>query len=190
MKYKLDSFHNLVEAFLALPTVGKKSAQRFAFHLVLKDPFSAMKLVHTLEKAVRSLQRCAECGGISEDEICDICLDKSRDTSLLCIVESPKDILILEENEAFVGRYYVLENVNEEEAMKLKNRVENSAIKEIIFALTPGLSSDGVILYIEEKLKECEVNFSKIAQGIPTGVQLENVDTLSLVKALNERKEV
>lgn len=190
MKHRLESFHNLVDAFEALPTVGKKSALRFAYHTVLHDSFGAMKLSHAIEKAIRTLRRCEECGGISENEICDICLDPDRDNSLLCIVESAKDVLILEENRAFNGRYFVLENLDDEALDRLKKIVQRSDIKEIIFALTPGLSSDGVVLYIEEKMRDFDLNFTKIAQGVPTGVHLENVDTLSLLKALDSRMKV
>ena len=187
MKHRLESFHNLVEAFSTLPTVGKKSAMRFAYHVVLNDAFGAMKLSHAIEKAVRSLRRCEECGGLSEHELCDVCLDEKRERSLLCIVESAKDILILEENGVFEGCYFVLDDLEEQTLGRLKRVIQNRGVKEIVFALTPGLSSDGIILYIEEKLKGLHVNFTKIAQGIPTGVQLENVDTLSLAKALSSR---
>ncbi len=187
MKHRLESFHNLVEAFSTLPTVGKKSAMRFAYHVVLHDSYGAMKLSHAIEKAVRTLRRCELCGGVSEHEVCDICLDEERSQELLCIVESAKDILILEENGTFEGCYFVLENLEDETISRLKSIIAQRGVKEVIFALTPSLSSDGIILHVEERLQDLEVNFTKIAQGVPTGVQLENVDTLSLAKALSSR---
>lgn len=187
MKHRLESFHNLVEAFSSLPTVGKKSAMRFAYHVVLNDSFGAMKLSHAIERAVRTLRRCESCGGVSEHELCDVCLDEERERWLLCIVESAKDILILEENGVFEGCYFVLDDLEEHTISRLKGVIKERGVKEIVFALTPGLSSDGIILYIEEKLQSLHVNFTKIAQGVPTGVQLENVDTLSLSKALSSR---
>lgn len=187
MKHRLESFHNLVEAFSSLPTVGKKSAMRFAYHVVLNDAFGAMKLSHAIERAVRSLRRCELCGGVSEHELCDICLDEDRNRELLCLVESAKDVLILEESGSFEGCYFVLDNLEDESISRLKNLIVERKVEEIIFALTPSLSSDGIILYIEEKLQGLHVNFTKIAQGVPTGVQLENVDTLSLSKALGAR---
>ncbi len=190
MKHRLESFHNLVDAFGALPTVGKKSALRFAYHVVLSDSFGAMKLAHAIEKAVRTLRRCEVCGGVSENEVCDVCLDEDRDSSLLCIVESAKDMLILEENGAFEGCYFVLEDLDDETLDRLKKIVKTKDVKEIVFALTPGLSSDGIILYTEEKMRDFNINFTKIAQGVPTGVHLENVDTLSLLKALKARMKV
>ena len=187
MKHRLESFHNLVEAFSSLPTVGKKSAMRYAYHVVLNDAFGAMKLSHAIEKAVRTLRRCELCGSVSEHELCDVCLDEDRNRELLCVVESAKDVLILEENGAYEGCYFVLDDLEEATIDRLKNLVKKREVQEIVFALTPGLSSDGIILYIEEKLQDLHVNFTKIAQGVPTGVQLENVDTLSLSKALGSR---
>lgn len=185
----LEKFDNLVEALSTLPTVGKKSALRFAYHLILNDTFNAMKLSHAIESAVQSVRSCSRCGGLSENEICDICLDESRDTSKLCIVESAKDILVLEENHIYEGLYFVLNDLEEKTVEKLEAMVSNE-IKEIIFALTPSISNDAVILFVEDKLKEYAIEFSKIAQGVPTGVHLENVDFLSLSKALHLRTKV
>ncbi len=188
-KRSLEKFSNLVDALAALPTVGKKSALRYAYHMVLNDSFSALKLAHAIENAVTHINRCQKCGGLSEDEICEICFDEDRDSSKLCVVESAKDIFIIEENVDFHGRFFVLENLDEESIDKLKFLI-NSEVNEIIFALTPSLANDGVILFIEDKLKEFDLHFTKIAQGVPTGVNLENVDMLSLSKALSDRVKV
>ncbi len=189
MKKHLEKFNNLVEAFENLPSVGKKSALRFAYHLVLNDTFGAMKLANSIESAVRSIKRCQKCGGLSENEICEICLDEDRDHTKLCIVESAKDIFTLEDNNLFDGTYFVLEDLEEESIERLKSCISKET-KEIIFALTPSLSNDAVILFVEDKLKDFEINFTKIAQGVPTGVHLENIDMLSLSKALDSRVKI
>jgi len=183
---RLEKFDNLVEAFSTLPSVGKKSAQRFAYHLVLNDTFNAMKISNAIESAIRSIRSCERCGGLSEHEICDICLDEHRDSSKLCITESAKDILVLEENNLYDGVYFVLDCLEEDKIIGLKEIVAGG-IEEVIFALTPSLSNDAVIIFIEDKLKEFDIKFTKIAQGVPTGVHLENVDMLSLSKAINLR---
>ncbi len=190
MKYKIEKFENLVDGFNSLPSIGKKSALRLAYHIVLNDAYAGMRLAHSIETALRSLRKCESCGGLSEHELCDICLDLDRQKDLLCIVENPKDILILEENANFEGIYFVLENLEEENIEKLQGIVEENGVKEIIFALTPNLQNDGIILFIEDKLKDSHVNFSKIAQGIPTGVNIENVDSLSLSKAILSRTKI
>ncbi|MBL0687178.1 MAG: recombination protein RecR [Sulfurospirillum sp.] len=186
---KLEKFDALVEALGSLPSVGKKSAQRFAYHLILNDTLNAMKISHAIKNAVRSIRSCDKCGGISEHEICDICLDDRRDKSKLCITENPKDIFVLEENNIYNGVYFVLNSLEDECMSKLK-KIIDSDIKEVIFALTPSLANDGVILFVEDKLKEFNLKFTKIAQGVPTGVHLENVDMLSLSKAINLRTKI
>jgi recombination protein RecR len=188
-KRGLEKFNNLVEALSALPTVGKKSALRYAYHMVLHDSFAALKLSHAIENAVSNIKRCYKCGGLSEDEICDICFDDSRDKHKLCIVESAKDIFVIEESVEYDGHYFVLETLDEVQLENLKSLIEEG-VKEVIFAFTPSLANDGIILFIEDKLKSYHLAFTKIAQGIPTGVSLENVDTLSLSKALSDRVKV
>lgn len=185
----MEKFNNLVEAFESLPTVGKKSALRFAYHLVLHDTFNAMKLSHAIESAIKSIRKCERCGSLSEHEICDICLDELRDMRKLCVVESAKDIFVLEEHKLFDGKYFVLEDLTPECIERLEMLIKEG-VTEVIFALTPSLASDALILFIEDKLKNFGLVFTKIAQGVPTGVHLENVDMLSLSKALESRTKI
>jgi len=185
----LEKFNRLVEALEVLPTIGKKSATRLAYYMVMNDSYSGIKIAHAIEDALATLKKCSNCGGMSEDELCFICCDESRDESLLCIVESAKDILLLEENGLFDGRYFVLESLEGLSIDHLQSVVENG-VNEILFAITPSISNDAVILYIEDKLSMYDVNFSKIAQGVPTGVSLENIDVLSLTRALESRVKV
>lgn len=186
MKRSLDKFNRLVDALQQLPAIGQKSATRLAYHLVMHDTFGALKLAHAIESAITSLRKCRSCGGLSEDELCEICSDERRNHEILCIVENAKEILMFEENALFDGRYFVLDSINELDVSHLK-AIINSGIKEVIFALTPSIANQGVMLYIEDKLIDCDVRFSRIAQGVPTGVSLENVDILSLTKALEDR---
>lgn len=186
MKKGFKKFEELIEALETLPTIGKKSATRLAFYLVMENSLNAIKLAHKIEDAVSKIRKCSRCGGLSEDELCYICSDELRDNEVLCIVESAKDILVIEESGEFNGKYFVLENL-EEKIEDLKNLVKDEGVKEIIFALTPSVANDAIIIYIEDKLKDYDLNFSKIAQGVPTGVSLENVDILSLSKALKDR---
>ena len=185
----LDKFNRLVDALGELPTVGKKSATRFAYYMVMNDTYTGIKIAHAIEDALGSLRKCSVCGGMSEDELCSICSDERRDDTLLCIVENAKDILILEENGLFDGKYFVLESLEEICVSHLQMIVE-SGINEIVFAITPSISNDAVILYIEDKLSNYSVKFTKIAQGIPTGVSLENIDILSLSRALEDRVKI
>ncbi len=189
MKRSLEKFNRLVDALQQLPTIGQKSATRLAYHMVMHDSFGALKLAHAIENAITSLKKCRSCGGLSEDELCAICSDERRNHEILCIVENAKDILTFEENALFDGRYFVLDSLEELDLAHLRGIVQ-SGIKEIIFALTPSIANQGVMLYIEDKLSTCDVRFSRIAQGVPTGVSLENVDILSLTKAMEDRVSI
>jgi len=187
-KHKIEAFENLVEAFGALPSIGKKSAVRLAYHAVMEDGFAALKLAHALEDAVNSIQKCSKCHNMSEDELCSICSDPYRDTSKLCIVQSAKDILTIEESCQFDGVYYVVSEVRDLDEDHLFYAV--NGVDEIIFAFPPSIATDTMILYIEDKLAGLDIQFSKIAQGVPTGVELENIDMMSLSRALEARVKI
>jgi len=189
MNRSLDKFNRLVDALGELPSIGKKSATRLAYHMVMKDSFVGMKISHAIEDALGSLKKCTVCGGMSEDELCFICCDEARDCDILCIVENAKDILLLEENGLFDGKYFVLDSLDEFSISHLLN-IADKGIKEVIFALTPSIANDAVILYLEDKLSDYDLNFTRIAQGVPTGVSLENIDILSLTRALEDRVRV
>ncbi|WP_201353592.1 recombination mediator RecR [Hydrogenimonas urashimensis] len=189
MKAKIEAYENLVDALEALPSIGKKSAQRMAYHMVMEDHFGAMKIAHAIEKAVQSVHRCERCGAMSEDELCPVCADMTRDHTKLCIVEHAKDILQIESSGEYDGTYFVIESVEHLDSGRLIDRVEEG-VEEVIFAFTPGIATDALILFIEEKLSGYDLIFTKIAQGVPTGVSLENIDMLSLSRALQERVKV
>lgn len=185
-----NKFEELVASFERLPGVGKKSALRFAYHVSIADPFFGLNLAHTVEEAVKGLKRCVRCGGICEDEICEICADLNRDNAKICVVESPKDIFAFERNQIYDGLYFVLDNLEAEKLENLRKMVDENDAREIIFAITPSLNSDAIMIFIEEKLQDTGVKFSKIAQGIPTGVSVDSVDMLSLMKAINGRVDI
>ncbi|BCD67815.1 recombination mediator RecR [Nitratiruptor sp. YY09-18] len=190
MKRHLKKFYKLVEALELLPTIGKKSATRLAFYMVLEKPMDALKIAHAIEEAVSDVHKCSQCGGLSEDEICYICSDTMRDNTTLCLVENPKDIYVIEESGEYNGYYFVFDKLNQQNIDKLREVINARKTQEIIFAFTPSIQSDALILYIEDQLGEYDLQFTKIAQGVPTGVNLENVDTLSLSKAIAERVNI
>lgn len=183
--HKIEAFENLVDAFGALPSIGKKTAIRLAYHIVVEDGFVGMKLAHALETGVKSIRKCSKCHHMSEDELCAICADSSRDSSTLCIVQSAKDILTIEQSGEFNGVYYVVTQVSDLEHSHLLEAVKG--VDEVIFAFAPTIATDTMILYIEDKLQGLDLVFSKIAQGVPTGVELENIDMMSLSRALEAR---
>ncbi|MGB1227652.1 MAG: recombination mediator RecR [Poseidonibacter sp.] len=190
MKKGLEKFYDLVEAFESLPTIGKKSALRLAYHVVMNDNYCGIKIAHSIENALKNITKCTKCGSMSEHEICEVCLDDSRDNTKMCIVQSAKDIFIIEDSKQFDGKYFVIEELDQYAIDSLIQFVESNQVQTILFAITPSIANDAFILYIEDKLKDKDIKFTKIAQGVPTGVSLENVDILSLSKAIQSKVEV
>jgi recombination protein RecR len=186
----LDNFYTLVESFECLPTIGKKSALRLAYHIVYENTYTGLNLAHTIENAISSVKKCTRCNSMSENEICDICLDEHRDKTKVCLVQTAKDIFILEDSKQFDGLYFVLESLEDEKIKMLSDFVLVNNVKNMLFAITPNLSNDAFIIFIEDKLEKLDINFTKIAQGVPTGVSLDNVDILSLSKAINGQTKI
>ena len=188
MKHKIEAFENLVNAFQAMPSIGKKSAIKMAYHLVMEDSFAGMKLAHAIEEGVNSIRACKACHNMSEDELCSICSDEYRDEKTLCIVQSAKDILTIEDSGQYKGLYYIVTQLSDLDEYHLKSATKGK--EEVIFAFPPSLATDTMILYIEDKLSDTKIRFTKIAQGVPTGVELDNIDILSLSRALEARVRV
>jgi len=170
MKKGLDSLYNLIESLEMLPTIGKKSARNIALYMVREDNFAALKIAHAIEEAVSTVKSCSRCGGLSEHELCEVCSDDGRDHTVLCL-------------------YFVFESIEHTDIEKLRSMVEDG-VREVIFAFPPSIQNDALIYYIEEKLSGFEIAFTKIAQGVPTGVNLENVDSLSLSRAIESRVKI
>jgi len=181
---KLESLNQLIENLEKLPTIGRKSATRMAMFLI-KNRYEAIKIANSIENAVVSINECENCGNLTEYELCEICMTERE--KKICIVESSKDIFILEENKIFNGYYFVIPILENEKIEKLEDFIQKKGIKEILFAYPHSIENDAKIIYLEDRLKEYNLIFSKIAQGIPTGVKFENVDITSLTKAFQDR---
>ncbi len=189
-KKGLEKFYELVDSFEALPTIGKKSALRLAYYIINENSYAGLKIAHSIENAIKHIKKCIKCQAISEHEICEICLDIDRDSHLIAIVQSAKDIFTIEESNQFNGSYFVIESLDMDIINNLSSLVKEKQITDILFAITPSLANEAFILFIEDKLKSYNINFTKIAQGVPTGVSLENVDILSLSKAIDGKIKI
>ena len=187
-RYRIEAFENLVEALNALPTIGRKSAVRLAYHMIQNDRFGAMKLAHAIEEAVGELHPCRRCHAVSADELCPICSDESRDRSKLCIVQNTRDVYTIEESGRYDGLYYVVSSVEDLDEEHLAQVTEG--VEEVIFAFPPSIANDTMILYIESRLEGKGIVFTRIAQGVPTGVELDSVDLLSLSRAIEDRTRI
>ena len=190
MKKGLERFYDLVESFEALPTIGKKSALRLAYYIINDNKYAGLKIAHSIENAIKHIKKCTHCHCISENEVCEICIDTTRESHLLCIAQNAKDIFTIEESKQYKGKYFVLDELEISLIDDLIKLIKTNNITDILFAITPSLSNDAYILYIEDRLKQFNINFSKIAQGIPTGVSLDSVDIISLAKAIDGKTKI
>lgn len=189
----------LIDALKVLPGVGSKSAQRMAYYLLERDRSGAQRLSATLQKAVNQIGHCAECRTLTELEICPICADVRRDETVLCVVETPADILSFESSGVFKGKYHVLmghlspiDGVGPEELGLdlLENRLAASTIQELIIATNPTVEGEVTAHYLQQISKQHLVKVTRLAQGIPFGAELEYLDPGTLTQAFLYRKEV
>lgn len=187
----------LIEALRCLPGVGPKSAQRMAYHLLQRDRKGAQRLGDTLLHALASIRRCARCNNFSEAEICERCLSSRRDPALLCVVETPIDMNMMEQTHAFPGLYYVLmghisplDGIGARELGldQLVSRVLDGVVREVILATNYTNEGEATAHYITTILKPKGVSVTRIARGVPVGGELEYVDSGTLAQALRERR--
>lgn len=189
----------LIEALRCLPGVGPKSAQRMAFHLLQRDPEGACRLADAMHAAVARTKHCALCNTFTELEICAICAHPRRDPSLLCVVESPGDLLMMEQTQTYRGRYFVLlgklsplDGIGPREIHldRLAARVRDGMVREIILATNFTVEGEATSHYISEMFAAEGIKVTRIARGLPVGGELEYVDANTLAQALLDRRAV
>lgn len=189
----------LITALRCLPGVGPKSAQRMAFHLLERDSEGAISLSEILAQSVSEVGRCRQCRTLSEQELCDICQSESRDKSTLCVIESPVDVLAVEQTGGYNGTYFVLsghlspiDGIGPEDLGidKLLEQVQSSEIKEIILATNPTVEGEATAHFIAAQLKDLDIKVSRIAHGVPVGGELEFVDGGTLAHAMAGRRSL
>ncbi len=194
-----ESLNKLIEEFGKLPGVGPKTAERLAFHILKAEPNEAMKLAEAIKDVKSKIKRCKICYNLSEEPTCQICTDKRRDKSLICIVEQPKDVIALEKTGACKWLYHVLgghiaplDGVEPTDLTidKLVERVRKGGIKEIIMATNPNLAGDGTALYISSLLRNTGVKITRPARGLPTGSTIEYASGKMLTDAIIGRQKL
>ncbi len=187
----------LIEALRILPGVGPKSAQRMAYHLLQHDPQGAQHLGNALLDALRSVRHCQRCNTFTEADFCERCLSARRDSTLLCVVETPVDMNMMEQTRAYQGLYYVLmgklsplDGIGPKQLVleRLITRVCDGVVKEVILATNYTNEGEATAHYITEMLRAKGVVVTRIARGVPVGGELEYVDSGTLAQALRERK--
>ena len=193
------SISNLIEAFKYFPGVGEKTAERMAFNVLNMDLVQSDFLADSIKNVKKNIKKCEICGNITEDKICYICKDTTRNSDYLCVVEDPKAIISIEKLGIYHGYYHVLnglistlDGVNPEDIRldKLIERIQNGKIKEVILAVKPCLEGEMTSLYINNVLADTNILVSRLASGIPMGADMEYIDAITLEKAFDNRKKI
>lgn len=188
------SANKLIEELSRLPGIGKKTAQRLAFHILKVDTSIVYRLSDSLKDVKNKVRSCSSCGGITEEETCVICNDPKRDNNQLCIVEDAPDIYVFERTNIFKGTYHVLggalsplDGIGPDELNmgRLMDRIEPGM--EIIIATNPTVEGETTALYISKKLSDSDVKVTRLARGIPVGGDLEYTDEATLIRAMEGR---
>ena len=198
MKYP-NSLQELIEYFKLLPGIGEKNAERLAFAVLKFSDEQVEGFSESLTNVKTKIKKCEICNNLTENDKCDICLDQSRSSDVLCVVENTKNLILFEKANVFNGKYHVLEGlisplegVNPEDIKinQLINRIKDEKIKEVILALTPNIEGETTSGYILKMLEGYDVSVTKIAAGIPVGADMEYLDPLTIQMAMQGRNKL
>jgi len=189
--------NQLIEALRCLPGVGPKSAQRMAYHLLERDRSGAENLSMILDKAVKEVGHCEQCRSLSEQAVCDICVSTKRERTLLCIVETPSDVQVIEQSTSYKGLFFVLmghlsplDGIGPEDIGLdiLAQRLDQGEIKEVVLATNFTVEGEATAHYISEMVNARQITASRIAHGVPVGGELEYVNSSTLSHAFSGRQ--
>jgi recombination protein RecR len=190
---------HLIESLRALPGVGRKSAQRMAFHLLDRDPEGARALARALDASLDGVKRCVQCRMFSDDDLCGLCAAPGRDRAVLCAVESPADVIAVEQATGYRGLYFVLmghlsplDGIGPTELglEAIERRMHGGEVKELIIATNPTVEGEATAHYLAQLAREQGVKPTRIAHGVPVGGELEYVDGGTIAHAFSGRLEV
>ena len=193
------TIQTLIECFKKLPGIGEKTAERLSLYTLQMDEEVLNIFSESLLNVQKKIKRCKKCNHLTEEDICDICKDKTRDFKTICVVEDPKNIITIEKIGKYNGVYFVLnglispiDGITPEDILldKLVDRINNEKIKEVILAVKPSIEGETTTLYISRVLSGMDVKVTKIAHGVPLGAEMEYVDLMTLETALDNRIEV
>jgi recombination protein RecR len=194
-----SSLDELIQALRCLPGVGPKSAQRMAYHLLQRDQAGAARLGKAIERALVLIRHCERCNTFTEETVCELCRSPRRDASLLCVVETPADLLMVEQTQCYRGQYFVLmgrlsplDGIGPREIHleRLLKRATDGSVTEVVLATNFTVEGEATAHYISELLRARGLKVSRIARGVPVGGELEHVDSGTLAQAVLERREV
>lgn len=196
MEFSSKLIEEAVNSFASLPSIGKKTALRLVLHLINHDQESTEQIAHAIVNMRKNIRWCKVCHNLSDESICQVCADVRRDRSVICVVESIRDVMAIEETRQYRGLYHVLGGVispiegigpSDLHIESLLNRLDKKEAKEVIMAISPTIEGDTTIFYISKQLKEYPVRVSTIARGVSFGGELEYADELTLGRSIVAR---
>jgi recombination protein RecR len=195
----VSAIEELITELARLPGIGRKTAQRLTFHLLQQSPEQAQRLASVLASVSDRVRSCEECGNLTEEQPCDICRDPRRDRGLLCVVEEPSTVGVVDRSTDFRGQYHVLggrlsplDGIGPE-ALRLERlvqRVRDGGVREVILATNPSMEGEVTATYIQQLLAGLDVRVTRLARGLPMGGDLEYVDGVTLAHALVARQDL
>ncbi len=197
---KTNNLEKLANFFSNMPGIGIKTAHKLAFHVLKLKEEEVVEFTKTILNVYKNTKKCSICQNYTEGEICSICSDEKRDKSIICVVETPKDVISFEKTNAFFGRYHVLHGLIspfngigpkqlsiKELVLNIKN---NSEIKEIILATSPTVEGETTAMYIAKVLKPFKISVSRLAYGISVGSEIQYADSMTILKAIENRNKI
>ncbi len=199
MAYDVAALEKLIEQFQKIPSIGRKTAQRMAFHVLDLTDEQAKEFADAIIDAHTKIHHCSICHNLTENELCPVCASPNRDRSIVCVMEEPRDVLALEKTREFNGVYHVLHGVISPmnnigpDQLTIKSLVERAAsgeINEVIMATNPTIEGDTTAMYISKLIKPFGVKVTRLAYGIPVGADIEYADDVTLMRALSGRSEL
>ncbi len=199
MRYFPAALERLTEQFARLPGIGGKTAQRLAFHVLSLPPEDAEDFAQAILEARRTVHTCRICQNLTDRELCAICDNPERNHSLICVVAEPKDVIAMERSREYNGVYHVLHGVisplnhigpDDLRIRELLDRVSQGGVQEVIMATNPDTEGEATAMYLSRLLRPLEVKVTRLAYGIPVGSQLEYADEITLLRALEGRREI
>ena len=199
MDYFVPPLEILIEQFAKLPGIGKKTATRLAFHVLNSSNEDAKAFADAITNAKSQVKLCKVCQNITDTEICALCESPKRDNSIICVTESPKDVISIEKTNEYHGLYHVLhgaispmDNIgpNDIKIPELLERLNDDRVKEVIMATNPTIEGEATAMYIAKLIKPFGIKVTRIAHGVPVGGDLEYADEYTLARALEGRNEI
>ena len=199
MSIYTPAIQKLIDELGKLPGVGPKSAQRIAFHLIKIPEQDALSLADAIQQAKQKVRFCETCFNMSDEAICEICSDSQRDSSLVCVVEEPRDIVALERTREYKGLYHVLQGAinpidgigpEQLKIRELLERLKGNTVVEVILCTNPNIEGEATAMYLAKLIEPLGIQVSRIASGLPVGGDLEYADELTLGRALEGRRNI